>query len=41
LLKGFLEKVGTDSLQVEAEQIQRTEALFLLQILFALEEEPA
>jgi hypothetical protein len=36
LLEGFLEKVGTDDLQVIPEQVAQAEALLLLQILFAL-----
>src|SRR5437762_7468719 len=41
LLKGFLKKVSTYSLQVATEQITQPEALFRLQILFAFEQQPA
>jgi hypothetical protein len=33
LLKGFFEKVSADSLEVIAEQVTQTEALFGLEIL--------
>ena len=38
LLKGFLKKVGTNGLQVEAEQIAEPEALVGFQILFPFEQ---
>lgn len=41
LLKGFLEKVGANGLQVITEQIAKPEALFGFQILFAFEQQPA
>src|SRR6202022_3404259 len=41
LLKGFLQKVSADSLQVVAEQFAQPEALFDLQILLALQQQPA
>src|ERR1039457_3969420 len=41
LLKGFLQKVSADSLQVAAEQFARPEALFDLQILVAHQQHPA
>jgi len=40
LLKGFLEKVGTDGLQVVADQNAEPEALAVFQIVFASEQEP-
>src|SRR5712692_4064945 len=41
LLKGFLEKVSTDGLQVVTEQIAQPEELFGFQVLFAFEQQPA
>ena len=41
LLKRLLEKVSPDDLQVIPERVAQAEALFLLQILFALEQEPS
>jgi hypothetical protein len=35
-LKGFLQKVGSDGLQLIPEQVAEAEALLLLQILFGL-----
>src|SRR6266478_9117987 len=40
LLKGFLEKVGTDSLEVVAEQIAQAEVLVVAEILAAAEQQP-
>ena len=41
LLKGFLKKVSPDGLQVVAEQVAQPKALFDLQILLALQQQPA
>jgi hypothetical protein len=41
MLKGFLQKVSADSLQVVAEQFAPPEAPFDLQILLALQQQPA
>src|SRR5215468_9159846 len=41
LLEGFLEKVGTDGLEVVAEQISEPEMLFVLEIFTAFEQQPA
>src|SRR5439155_6537003 len=40
LLKGFLEKVGTDGLEVVAEQIAQAEVLVVAEILAAAEQQP-
>src|SRR6266478_5663971 len=40
LLKGFLEKVGTDSLEVVAEEIAQPEVLVVAEILAAAEQQP-
>src|SRR5215469_11499078 len=41
LLKGFLQKVSPDGLEVVAQQIAKPETLFGFQIFFAFEQEPA
>jgi hypothetical protein len=41
LLEGLFEKVSANGLQVIPEQLAQAEALLLLQILFALEQEPS
>jgi hypothetical protein len=40
LLKGFLQKVGTDSLEVVAEEIAQPEVLVGAEILAATEQQP-
>src|SRR2546428_13140381 len=40
LLKGFLEKAGTDGLEVVAEQIAQAEVLVVAEILAAAEQQP-
>jgi hypothetical protein len=40
LLKGFLEKVSPDRLQVVTEQIAEAEGLLLAEVFFLLEQQP-
>jgi hypothetical protein len=41
LLEGFLEKVGTDGLEVVTEEIAEAEALLVAEILAAFQQQPA